>query len=177
MYSLCFCLLSPRMALDTAKEAAKMYGGKVQIELDFFKLKGVYYQVGHLGVSDMAYRYNLLCFSVCKSENQTNTIRLLETALELIKVAKGEIEFVLIDGGKALRAAVEELNLGQRGKELVEAIIKACFTHNMRYPGTRGGGKRGGNGSFVRYMLDHGVSNLTVSKVNFLIIIRFHMNI
>ena len=131
VYSRCLCPLSPRMALDTAKEAAKMYGGKIQIELDFFKLKLVKYQVGHLGVSDMAHRYNLLCFSLFDSENQANTIRLLETALELIELAKGKIEFILVDGGKALKAAVEEFNLGQRGKELVEAIIKVCFRHNM----------------------------------------------
>ena len=142
-----------------------MYGGKVQIELDFFKIKGVKYQVGHLGVSDMGHRYYLLCFIICESENKFNAVKLLEAALELIESANGEIEFVLVDGGRALKAAVDALNLGLRASELVEAIIKACFTHNMRSPGKRGGGKRGGNSSFVRYMLDHGVKNDVVSKV------------
>ena len=34
--------------------ATKMFDGKIQIELDFFKIPNVMYQIGHVGIPDFS---------------------------------------------------------------------------------------------------------------------------
>ena len=146
--------------------ATKMFDGKIQIELDFFKIPNVMYQIGHVGISDFFHRYWPVLFVCCDGENQINAFRCLRVASEMIDANDGELEFIMVDGGTALKAAIDELNCSRLEKHLVEVILKACFTHNARMPGTRGGGKKGANGSFVRYLLEHGVKYGNMCRVS-----------
>ena len=67
-----------------------MYPGKeIQIELDFYHLPGVGYQVGHLGIPDFGHNYWLLVFVKSKSENEDTSFKLLKTAVDLVEEARG----------------------------------------------------------------------------------------
>ena len=61
----------------------------------------------------------MICFAISHSENSVSALELLRVAVELIEAAKGELEFVLVDGGIALKSAVDELNIGQNEKEKI----------------------------------------------------------
>ena len=51
-------VLTANDAKEIVERAVKMHpGGKVQVELDFYHLKGVRYQVGHLGITDYDHKY------------------------------------------------------------------------------------------------------------------------
>ena len=107
----------------------------------------------------------MICFAISHSENSVSALELLRVAVELIEAAKGELEFVLVDGGIALKSAVDELNIGQNEKEKIYLTLKACFTHMMRLPFSRGGGYRGGKGSIVRGLIKRKVKSKQLRQV------------
>lgn len=83
-------------------------------------------------------------------------------AVDLVDAAKGKVEFVLVDGGTALKSAVDELNISQKEKDMT---LRACFTHKMRLPHTRGGGFRGSKGSIVRGLILRRVKSKQLRQV------------
>jgi len=159
---------SPNDAMEIAKEAANANpGGHVQLEMDFYHLRnGAKYQVGHIGVSDYGHHFWLLALIICESENEKSALRLLKAAVDIIEAAEGSVEFVLVDGGTALKAAIDTLNVSRREQEISKLLLRACFIHKMRLPGSRGGGYRGGKGSIPRGLLEKGVSNKQMGRVS-----------
>ncbi|KAL7526527.1 hypothetical protein ACHAXR_004886, partial [Thalassiosira sp. AJA248-18] len=132
--------------------------------MDFFHIPGVEYQVGQLGISDFQHRYWMLNLVICQSENEETALQLLNFAVDLVYSAGGQVKFVLVDGGAALKAAIDSLNISLEEKGRMLAILKSCFSHNTRPPGVNGTSRRGAQGSFIRYLLDKKVPMRTVSK-------------
>ena len=54
------------------------------------------------------------------------------------------MEFVLVDGGVALKAAIGSLNASRALKDKLLLVLRSCFAHNCRMPSLRGAGIRGG---------------------------------
>ena len=78
---------------------------------------------------------------------------------------KGVVSTLLSDGGSAILGAIDAIN-EQRQSVGKRAITKRrCFAHNTRMPLSKGGGKRGGKGSFCRYLLDHGCPAKVMAKI------------
>jgi len=147
--------------------AVKMYpDGTVQLEIDFFRgcAERDEWQVGQIGFSDFNHSYFLIGMDICRSENNISAGRLLDRALEMLNEVDGDCDYVLVDGGPALNLAIDNANKS-RATARVKIKKRACHTHMNRLPNTRGGGKRGGNGSLPRYLLDQGVDRKTMRKI------------
>ena len=142
----------------------------LQLEMNFFKgyCDGDTHQCGQIGFSDLIHRYFMLCFDLSKSENQHSAGRILQRALEMLNSLDGTCEWVLVDGGTALKKAIDIANAGGDGAVKLSVTIekRPCHAHMVRMPDKRGGGKRGGKGSIPRYLLDHGVSQKIMRKVS-----------
>ena len=109
-------------------------------------------------------------FILCKSENKDSAGMLLTRALEMLNELGGDCNWVLIDGGYALEAAIKSTNSerNEDGSVTVKVLIqkRACHAHITRMGNTRGGGKRGGKGSLPRFLLDQGIPVKTMRKVS-----------
>lgn len=154
--------------------ALKMFpdGKLVQLEMDFFKgiSEGDVFQYGQCGFSDIGHRFFMTNFILCKSENKDSAGMLLTRALEMLNELGGDCNWVLIDGGYALEAAIKNTNSerNEDGSVTVKVLIqkRACHAHITRMGNTRGGGKRGGKGSLPRFLLDQGIPVKTMRKVS-----------
>ena len=155
-------------------DALKMFpdGKLVQLEMDFFKgiSEGDVFQYGQCGFSDIGHRFFMTNFILCKSENKDSAGMLLTRALEMLNELGGDCNWVLVDGGYALDAAISNANKERNGDGSVTVKVwiqkRACHAHITRMGNTRGGGKRGGKGSLPRFLLDQGVPVKTMRKVS-----------
>jgi len=137
------------------------------VETDFFYLKDVDWQVGHIGISDFGHTYWVLALILCESENEDSSLKLIEAMIQMIEDASGKPEFVLVDGGAALEAAINRMNISREQKDKAIVRLRRCFAHNGRMPGKRReNGLMGGKGSIPRGMLTRGVKYDVMAKVS-----------
>lgn len=158
---------APADVAERCANAAAMYpNGKVQLEMDFFypREEGPI-QVGHAGISDCHHKYWPLVYSVTPSEDKDSCVRVLNNAINLVEDNGGLVSTLLSDGGGAILSAIDQINSERQlaGKPIIKK--RRCFAHNIRMPHTKGGGKRGGQGSLCRYLLDHGCPPDVMAKI------------
>ena len=160
-------LFSPKYATSLARECARMYPeGYVQVELDFFHVKGAPYYVGHIGVTGFDRNYWVLAMIICESENEDTAYTLIDTAVTRIEEQGGMVEFALVDGGAGLEAAIKKLNVEQEKKDKLITRLRLCFAHAGKMPGRHSTGIRGGRGSVPRGLLERGVSYEDMGRVS-----------
>jgi len=151
-----------------AQKAATMFPDNgAQLEMDFFKGASAddEWQVGHIGFSDLNHRYWILGMVIARSENADAAGLILRHALQLLEEAGGQVIRVLVDGGKALSAAIRNENEVRELVEKVRLEVRRCLAHCLRRPFSRGGGYRGGKGSVHKALIDNEVSRPNVGKI------------
>jgi hypothetical protein len=118
----------------------------VQAEMDFAEMNDGQ-SFGHIGISDYGKKLWSVgaVFTQDGTENTDNAHGLLEPLCSLFSRMnlRHMLMFVLSDGSKAIRAAIDRCHL----------LPKSCYTHKGRMGGTRGGGHVGGKGSIPRYLV------------------------
>ena len=159
-------VFAPKYGSSLARAAARMFpGGYVQLELDFFHVRGTIYQVGHIGITGFDKKYWVLALIICESENKDTAYTLIDTAITMIEKQGGLVEFALVDGGSALESAIKKLNVEQEKKNKLITRLRLCFAHAGKMPGRHHTGMRGGRGSVPRGLLERGVSYEDMGKV------------
>jgi len=131
-----------------------------QFMCDFFKVTyvdGQPWLVGHAGVDDFNHHYWGVLFIICKSENEEFASKLIHHMTDKLKHHGGTPKKGLVDGGPAIKAALDKEGLDRRPD----------WSHMIRLPLSRGGGKRGVKGSLPRYLLTNmKMSHKEMSKVS-----------
>ena len=93
-------------------------GQEVQLEGDYFTLNGVSadWEVDHCGCSDYNRSYWPLTWQIAMTENEPLATQLFSVSERFIIDSDGHVRKVLVDGGKALQAAVNNLANSQTAK-------------------------------------------------------------
>ena len=132
--------------------AGKMYQhekgdnqGAIQMSCDFTYIPGTPYMLGICGVDDFAHRFWPTSFIISHTENGDVATKVMGRMVELMNAdINGHPDKVIIVEANALYSACRKLGLDPR----------SCFTHIIRLPLTRGGGKRGSKGSLANYFIN-----------------------
>jgi hypothetical protein len=109
-----------------------------QLEIDFSKgfFKCDKLQVGCIGLSDVHHVFWPMIFIVCESENQINSVRLLQTAIQIFdQCAISNVRYLLKDGGTAIQSGYEIIK-----EKRADFRSSRCMAHMFRAGFTRGGG-------------------------------------
>ena len=118
--------------------------GAIQFSCDFTHIPGTNFVLGICGVDDFLHHFWPTSFIICPTENGESAKKIMGRMTELINAdINGATDKALIDGAHALSSACVSLGVDPR----------SCFTHVVRLPLTRGGGKVGSKGSFANYLI------------------------
>jgi len=137
-----------KQAAEVVRLAGLMFEGEnkgaIQFSCDFTHIPGTDFVLGICGVDDFKHRFWPTSFIVCPTESGEMAKKVMGRMVELINLdVNGVPDKVLIDGANALHSACIELGIDPR----------SCFTHIIRMPLSRGGGKVGSKGSFANYLI------------------------
>jgi len=137
-----------KQAAEVVRLAGLMFEGEnkgaIQFSCDFTHIPGTDFVLGICGVDDFNHRFWPTSFIVCPTESGEMAKKVMGRMVDLINLdVNGVKDKVLIDGANALHSACIELGIDPR----------SCFTHIIRMPLSRGGGKVGSKGSFANYLI------------------------
>ena len=92
--------------------------------------------MGCIGLSDVHHVFWPMIFIVCESENQINSVRLLQTAIQIFdQCAISNVRYLLKDGGTAIQSGYEIIK-----EKRADFRSSRCMAHMFRAGFTRGGG-------------------------------------
>ena len=106
-------------------------------------------------MSDYNHKYWPLAFQIADSENKEAVYEMLNFDVHCVKnvyeleedeelCVQAQVTHMLVDGGKAIRCAVEKKSNEQSATDGHQIFLRRCFVHVIRMGMTREGGYRGG---------------------------------